>query len=250
MLKLISKSAHPWWEADYKGTVGFVPFNYVLVTSKSESGGGSNTGTSRGESSNDTHSCDEGSNVDSFVDDSQLSDDSTLRVTLSEKEQKSPTLNLEEVSAVSTSGTGPLVSPTVERTPIKTKPIVQRVEVKNPLWDGERARNASDIAPRAQVKDEETPIPEGQKNYFKDRRSRSSIGPINPTNPSSPNKDGLKRSFNRPRSSSTSIETGMSSGETSPKSPSVSISLLLFFSFLVLFLSLLGSCKSVSLPSK
>jgi hypothetical protein len=117
---------------------------------------------------------------------------------------------------------------------------VPRVEVKNPLWDGERARNASDIAPRAQVKDEETPIPEGQKNYFKDRRSRSSIGPITPTNPSSPNKDGLKRSFNRPRSSSTSIETGMSSGETSPN-PSVSsifrFLFLLFFLFLFLSLS-------------
>ena len=208
-LKLISKASHPWWEAESKsGVVGFVPFNYVLATNKSDS-------LSQRDSSADTHSdADSSHTASNFVDDSD-DPENTLRVTIG-RGASSPLLNrLAVVQAMHDN---------------KSK---YAGEVANPLYKAASARPASKQIPQEPVSEDpldltcdapvlETPAADNVKGFFKGQRSRSAIGPPGETSgdvsPSSKRveKDALKRSFPRQRSQSNTAITDHASGDTSP----------------------------------
>jgi hypothetical protein len=201
---LVSKQCDPWWEAERNGVSGFVGSNYVV---ESWGPARSNPDTSRS------------SRNDSSTDPNENSADDHTQVDFDTSEDEFGTLRGEDTAD---SGELPLsaVAKAVEglangqnrkakdapvgargsSAPLPASPVLKRhggqSTVANPLFAPEKARPASEIAPKFPVLDDEAP---------KKVRSRSSIAGSGSAKASSDaSLSPLKRSMSRSRSGSAS----------------------------------------------
>ncbi len=200
----MSKQCDPWWEAERNGVSGFVGSNYVVEAwGASKSGSGTSRG-SRNDSSTDNNenSADDHTQVDFEDTEDELG---TLRGTPLDGTPRDGTPRDGDAGDVVASAAAVLQQQQKDRersahhrtssVSLPSSPSLKRPDVKvlNPLFAADRARPASEIAPKQPVADDEEMPP-------KQPRSKSSIGPRSASDqPLSP----LKRSLSRSRSGST-----------------------------------------------